>query len=174
MASKRREPETGMDQATLIGQLIEPALNAMGYDLVRVQLSGGQDLRLQVMAERTDRENMTVDDCADISRNVSAILDVEDPIASAYTLEVSSPGIDRPLVRLADYDRFAGFEARVETAVAVDGRKRFRGKLLGVDGDDVRIDVDGNACAVPFETIHRAKLILTDELIAASQNVHNA
>lgn len=163
-----------MDQATLIGQLVEPSLNAMGYDLVRVQLSGGQSLRLQIMAERTDRRDMTVEDCADISRNVSAILDVEDPIASAYTLEVSSPGIDRPLVRLEDYDRFAGFEARVETAVAVDGRKRFRGRLLGVDDDEIRIDVDGTTCSVPFDAIHRAKLILTDELIAASQGAHDA
>lgn len=163
-----------MDQATLIGQLIEPALNAMGYDLVRVQLSGGQNLQLQIMAERTDRQNMTVDDCADISRNVSAILDVEDPIKSAYTLEISSPGIDRPLVRLADYDRFAGFEARVETNIAVDGRKRLRGRLLGTDGEDVRIDVDGTEHAVPFGAILRAKLLLTDELIAANQQVQNA
>ena len=163
-----------MDQATLIGTLLEPSLNALGYDLVRVHLSGGENLRLQIMAERIDRREMTVEDCADISRNVSALLDVEDPIKNRYTLEVSSPGIDRPLVRLEDFDRFAGFEARIECAQPVDGRRKFRGQLLGVEAGDVRIDVDGTTCAIPFDDIHRAKLILTDELIAASQNTQNA
>lgn len=159
-----------MDQTTLIGELIEPSLASMGYDLVRVQLSGGQDLRLQIMAERSDREEMTVEDCADISRSVSAILDVEDPIKSAYTLEVSSPGIDRPLVRHEDYERFAGFEARVESTEPVQGRKRFTGKLHGVEAADILIEVDGEIYAVPFASIHRGKLILTDELIKAAQN----
>jgi ribosome maturation factor RimP len=163
-----------MDQAARIGELVEPSLNAMGYELVRVQLSGGENLRLQIMAERADRAEMTVDDCADISRNISAILDVEDPIKSAYTLEVSSPGIDRPLVRLDDFSRYAGFEARLESELPVDGRKRFRGKLLGVEANHVRIDVEGTGYSIPFENVHRAKLILTDELIAASQNDHNA
>jgi ribosome maturation factor RimP len=156
-----------MDQATMIGQLIEPSLNAMGYELVRVQLGGGENLRLQVMAERADRAEMTVDDCADISRNVSALLDVEDPIPGAYTLEVSSPGIDRPLVRLADFERFKGFDARVESRIAVEGRKRFSGRLIGVEGEDVVIEVEGTRYAVPHEFVHRAKLLLTDELIAA-------
>lgn len=159
-----------MDQTTLIGELIAPSLASMGYDLVRVQLSGGQDLRLQIMAERTDRAEMTVEDCADISRSVSAILDVEDPIKSAYTLEVSSPGLDRPLVRFEDYERFAGFEARVESTEAVEGRKRFTGKLHGIEAEDVLIEVDGEIYAVPFVAIHRGKLVLTDELIKASQN----
>jgi ribosome maturation factor RimP len=163
-----------MDQAARIGELVEPSLNAMGYELVRVKLSGGDNLRLQIMTERADRAEMTVDDCADISRNISAILDVEDPIKSAYTLEVSSPGIDRPLVRLDDFSRYAGFEARVESELPVDGRKRFRGKLLGVEANHVRIDVEGTGYSIPFENVHRAKLILTDELIAASQNDHNA
>ncbi len=163
-----------MDQAARIGELVEPSLNAMGYDLVRVQLSGGENLRLQIMAERADRVEMTVNDCADISRNISAILDVGDPIKSAYTLEVSSPGIDRPLVRLDDFSRYAGFEARVESELPVDGRKRFRGKLLGVEANHVRIDMEGTSYSIPFENVHRAKLVLTDELIAASQNDHNA
>jgi ribosome maturation factor RimP len=157
-----------MDQASLIGRLIEPTLNAMGYDLVRVQLSGGHNLRLQIMAERADRQEMTVDDCADISRNISALLDVEDPIRDSYTLEVSSPGIDRPLVRPEDYQRFTGFEARVETDTAIDGRKRFRGTLMGLEDGSILIDVEGTSHALPFERIHRAKLILTDELIAAN------
>ena len=156
----------------MIGKLVEPALNALGYDLVRVRLSGGEDLSLQIMAERADRAEMTVDDCAAISRNVSSLLDAEDPIPEAYTLEVSSPGIDRPLVRLEDYDRFAGFDARVESQTPIVDRKRFTGVLRGTDGDDVLIDVDGEIYEVPFHEIHRAKLILTDELIAASQNAH--
>lgn len=161
-----------MDQAAQVGKLVEPALNALGYDLVRVQLGGGGDLRLQIMAERADRAEMTVEDCATISRNISSLLDAEDPIPEAYTLEVSSPGIDRPLVRLEDYDRFSGFDARVESRVAVVDRKKFSGILKGIDGDDILIDVDGEIYEVPFADIHRAKLILTDELIAASQNAH--
>jgi ribosome maturation factor RimP len=160
-----------MDQATMIGQLIEPSLNAMGYELVRVLISGGENLRLQIMAERADRAEMTVDDCADISRNVSAILDVEDPIPNAYTLEVSSPGIDRPLVRLADFDRFKGFDARVESRIAVEGRKRFSGRLIGTEGEDVLIEVEGTRYAVPYEFVQRAKLLLTDELIAAGRGL---
>jgi len=161
-----------MDQAALVAKLVEPALNALGYDLVRVHFGGGCDLRLQIMAERADRAEMTVEDCASISRNISTLLDAEDPIPEAYTLEVSSPGIDRPLVRLEDYDRFAGFDARVESRTPVVDRKKFSGVLKGTDGDDILIDVDGEIYEVPFVEIHRAKLILTDELIAASQNAH--
>ena len=156
----------------MIGRLIEPVLHDMGYDLVRVQLSGGQDLCLQIMAERKDRAEMTADYCATISRQVSKLLDEEDPITDAYTLEVSSPGIDRPLVRLDDYDRFAGFDARVESREAVLGRKRFKGVLCGTEGNDILIEVDGETYAVPFRGIHRAKLLLTDELIAASQKAN--
>ena len=161
-----------MDQAALVAKLVEPALNALGYDLVRVHFGGGVDLRLQIMAERADRAEMTVEDCATISRNISTLLDAEDPIPDAYTFEVSSPGIDRPLVRLEDYDRFAGFDARVESRTPVVDRKKFSGVLKGTDGDDILIDVDGEIYEVPFVEIHRAKLILTDELIAASQNAH--
>ena len=161
-----------MDQAAVIARLVEPSLNAMGYDLVRVQTSGGDNLTLQVMAERIDRAEMTVEDCADISRNISTVLDVEDPISDAYTLEVSSPGMDRPLVRLDDFIRFSGFEARIDTRTAIVDRKRFRGLLDAVDGDIVRIVVDGETYDIPFDEITRAKLVLTDELIAASQNAY--
>src|SRR3546814_4087032 len=106
-----------MDRTTEVDRIIAPSLEAMGYELVRVHLSGAGRLTLQIMAERTDRATMTVEDCAEISRAVSALLDVEDPIAGPYTLEVSSPGIDRPLTPLADFDRFAGFDARVETQI---------------------------------------------------------
>ncbi|MEX2455123.1 MAG: ribosome maturation factor RimP [Rhodospirillaceae bacterium] len=158
-----------MDQTTFIGTLVEPSLRAMGYELVRVHLSGSENLRLQIMAERIDREEMTVEDCADISRNVSALLDVEDPIRNPYTLEVSSPGIDRPLVRFADYDRFSGHQARVESVEEVNGRKRFVGALAGTEGDSILIEVDGEIHSIPFDFIRRAKLVLTDELIAAGR-----
>ena len=157
-----------MDLARRVADLIQPSLEAMGYDLVRVQVIGRQRPRLQIMAERHDDVGMTVDDCAELSRAVSAILDVEDPIAGAYTLEVSSPGIDRPLVRLSDFDRFAGFEARVELGRLIDGRRRFQGRLVGTDGTTVRLAVDNGEVGVPFADIVRAKLVLTDELLAAA------
>jgi ribosome maturation factor RimP len=152
-----------------VGSLIEPTLEAMGYALVRVALVGGAARpTLQVMAERTDGTAMSVDDCADISEAVSAILDVEDPINGAYTLEVSSPGIDRPLVRKADYERFAGFEAKLETAQPIGGRKRFRGRLLATGENTVRVRLDsGEELELPFDGIAKAKLVLTDELIEA-------
>jgi len=153
-----------------IEALIAPSLEAMGYRVVRVAVTGGRRATLQIMAERSDDKAMTVDDCADISRTVSALLDVADPIAGAYTLEVSSPGIDRPLVRREDFARFAGFEARVELNEAHDGRRRFRGKLLGVEGDTVRLLVDDAPVALPLAAVTRAKLVLTDELLAASRD----
>lgn len=139
----------------------------MGYDLVRLMLVGKRGLTLQIMAERKDRRDMTVDDCAEISRALSAVLDVEDPIPGNYSLEVSSPGLDRPLVRRADYERFAGHEAKIEATVMIDGRKRFKGRLRGTRGDDVLIAGDWGEAAVPLASIVRAKLVLTDELMAA-------
>lgn len=155
--------------------LIAPTIDSMGYDLVRVLLQGKQRLVLQIMAERKDRRAMTVDDCADISRALSAVLDVEDPIDAAYTLEVSSPGIDRPLTRRDDFARFAGFEAKVEMARPVADRKRFRGRLLGLDDDGrIRLSDEHGEQLLPFEDVQKAKLVLTDELIAAtvSQQEH--
>lgn len=158
-----------MDLEERISALVAPSLDAMGYELVRVLLQGRQNPTLQIMAERRDRAPMTVDDCADISRAMSALLDVEDPIAAAYTLEVSSPGIDRPLTRRQDYERFAGFEAKLETTRPVDGRKRFRGKVLGVDPDDrVQLMVETGEIFIPLGEVKSAKLVLTDELIAAA------
>ncbi len=157
-----------MDQATDIEHLISPSVEAEGYDLVRVQFMGDNGDILQVMAERKDRRSVTVEDCADISRLVSAILDVEDPIVRSYVLEVSSPGIDRPLVRMEDYTRFAGFEAKVETARPIDGRRRFRGRLKGVSEGSVLMALDGTEAEIPFAEIRRGVLVLTDDLIAAS------
>jgi ribosome maturation factor RimP len=150
-----------------IGNLVRPTIEALGYRLVRIQVSGRQRPRLQVMAERADDQPMMVNDCATLSNAVSAVLDVEDPIVHSYTLEVSSPGIDRPLVQLSDYDRFAGFEARIEMARPIDGRRRFRGRLSGTEGDVVRVTVDGADVMLPFVDIQRAKLVLTDDLLAA-------
>ena len=159
-----------MDHTAEIGRLVEPSLDGMGYELVRVRLTGGDPPSLQIMAERKDRRDMTVEDCAKISRNLSAVLDVEDPISESYALEVSSPGIDRPLMRLQDYERFAGFEANIETKRPHDGHRKFTGRLAGVRGRSVAIGDETGEAEIPFDEIARAKLVLTDELIAASMN----
>lgn len=157
-----------------VAALIEGPLEEMGYELVRVQLSGGGRPVLQIMAERADGRAMTVEDCADISHALSVLLDAEDPIAGAYTLEVSSPGIDRPLTRPRDFERFAGFEARIETREAIDGRRRFRGRLLGIDQGVVAIETDQGRAEVPLAGIVKARLVLNDELIAAHQDGRGA
>ena len=152
-----------------IAQAIEPSLLAMGYRLVRVVITSGRRPTLQVMAERLDDHPMTVEDCTQISHSVSAILDVADPIAGAYMLEISSPGIDRPLVRAEDYDRFSGFEARIELARPIEGRKRFRGRLLGTSAESVRLATEAGEVRLPLADVSRAKLVLTDDLIAAAR-----
>ncbi len=148
-----------------IAAIIEPSLVNMGYSLVQIRMLQGGRRTLQIMAERRDGRNMTVDDCADISHSVSALLDVEDPIKEMYTLEVSSPGIDRPLVKIEDFARFAKFEAKLETKTPIEGRKRFKGRIAGVEGDDIVIEMDGARIPIPFHNVHAAKLLLTDELI---------
>lgn len=158
-----------MFDAGKIESMIGPSLAAMGYSIVRIAFTGGRRPTLQVMAERADTGVMTVEDCATVSHTVSALLDVADPIASAYMLEISSPGIDRPLTRRADYERFAGFEAKIEMQQPVDGRRRFRGKLMGLEGDDAKLLVGPETVRLPLGAIARAKLVLTDELIAATE-----
>jgi ribosome maturation factor RimP len=153
-----------------IARLIEPSLAAMGYHLVRVAMTGGRRATLQVMAERLDDLAMTVDDCAQLSHSVSALLDIHDPIVGSYTLEISSPGIDRPLVRREDYDRFIGLEAKIELATSVEGRKRFRGRLLGTVEGTIRLLTDAGEIGLPLDAVARAKLLLTDDLIAGAQN----
>jgi ribosome maturation factor RimP len=162
--------KTSEGQAAEVERLVAPAINAMGYAIVRILLSGNRRPRLQIMAERHDGTGMNVDDCASVSRAVAAILDVEEPIQGPYELEVSSPGIDRPLTRLADFARFAGFEARLETSFPVEGRRRWRGRLLGLAGEQVRLATEGGEVVLPFAGIARAKLLMTDELIAAAQS----
>ncbi|MBF0250944.1 MAG: ribosome maturation factor RimP [Alphaproteobacteria bacterium] len=159
-----------MDQAARITRMIAPTVEDMGFEIVRVQVTGANRPRLQIMAERADGTGIDVEDCAQISRAVSAVLDVEDPIGGAFTLEVSSPGIDRPLTRLKDFETWAGFEAKVELSAGIDGRKRFTGRLMGLnEDDDILIEDDeGEQHALAFDDVHRAKLLLTDELIAAA------
>lgn len=157
-----------------IAAIIEPSLAAMGYNIVQIRLIEGGRRTLQIMAERIDNKNMTVDDCADISYNVSALLDVEDPIQGAYNLEVSSPGVDRPLVKIVDFERFSGFEAKLETKLAIDGRKRFKGRLKGLQEKNILMETEeGTTSVIPFNMVRSAKLLLTDELLkkaAAEQN----
>jgi ribosome maturation factor RimP len=151
-----------------IAQIVAPTVNGMGFDLVRVRLMGGKRLTLQIMAERPDGR-MEIDDCADLSRALSAVLDVEDPIDREYSLEVSSPGIDRPLTRPQDFERWAGYVVKAETDALIDGRKRFKGVLEGFADGAARLTLDDGAqVALPFEALADAKLVLTDALIAAS------
>lgn len=149
-----------------IERLVTPALEAMGFTVVRVRLAGQPERTLQIMVELLDGSTVTVDDCGKISRSVSALLDVEDLIEGAYNLEISSPGLDRPLIKAADFERFAGYVAKIETHRPRDGRKRFRGRLLGLANDEVRIEAEDGVAAIPLAEIAAAKLVLTDELIA--------
>ena len=152
-----------------IAKMIEPSLTAMGYRVVRVMLVGGRRVTLQIMAERVDDAPLTLDDCTRISQSVSTLLDVDDPIPCAYTLEVSSPGIDRPLVRPEDYDRFSGFEAKIELRAPVDGRRRFRGRLLGTAEGGIRLATAVGETRLPLSLVARARLVITDELINTTQ-----
>ena len=147
-----------------LAEIITPVIEDMGFELVRVRLMGGKTQLLQIMADRPEG-GIEVDECGAISTAVSAVLDVEDPIIDAYTLEVSSPGIDRPLTRLKDFEEFEGFEAKIETAEPIDGRKRFKGVLAGVEGDEVMINIEEGTIGLHFDWLSDAKLVLTDELI---------
>lgn len=148
-------------------ELLDPVAEAAGYEIVRLRLMGGAERRkLQVMAERPDGE-MVVEDCAKLSRKISEVMDAADPIAGEYVLEVSSPGIDRPLTRPKDFETYQGYEVRLELDRLAEGRKRFRGVLAGLDGDQVGIDLEGEeeTAMVPLAWIVDAKLVLTDELM---------
>jgi ribosome maturation factor RimP len=155
--------------AEKIEATIVPSITDMGFELVQVKLMDGRSGQtLQIMAQRADG-SMSLDDCALISRQISAVLDVEDVISAAYRLEVSSPGIDRPLVKIADYAAYIGHAAKIETALPINGRKRFAGNLKAVEGDSIIITVDNKDHALPFMDIQSAKLVLTDALIKAHQ-----
>jgi ribosome maturation factor RimP len=151
-----------------IAEIVGPVIEDLGFELVRVRLMTGKESTLQIMAQKPDG-TIEVDDCGEISTAVSAVLDVEDPIVEAYTLEVSSPGIDRPLTRLKDFDQWAGYVAKIEMTELIDGRRRFKGTLAGTEGDEVLITLDDQAeeitIGLKFDWLSDAKLVLTDELI---------
>lgn len=151
--------------------LIAPEAEALGFDLVRVKMFGGAgDLTLQVMAERPDTRQLTIEDCAELSRRISDVMDAEDPIESEYRLEVSSPGIDRPLTRLKDFSDWSDHEARIQLTAPVDGRKVLTGMLTGVEGDRITIDLPKHGLmTIGFDQVGNAKLVLTDALIAATR-----
>lgn len=151
-----------------IADLIEPAIEDEGLELVRVRISG-QPKTLQIMVEKPDYAHTDVDDCARASRAVSVLLDVDDPITDNYQLEVSTPGIDRPLTREKDYAQFAGHLAKLETKELIEGRRRFKGTLMGVEDGAVTIDCEEFEAVIAFENIARGKLLLTDALIEASR-----
>ena len=147
-----------------LAEIITPVIEDMGYELVRVRLMSGKTSTLQIMADKPDG-GIEVDDLAQISTAVGAVLDVEDPIIDEYSLEVSSPGIDRPLTRLKDFANFEGYEAKIETDDMIDGRRRFKGELAGVEGNEVLINIEEGTVGLQFEWLSDAKLVLTDELI---------
>ena len=152
-----------------LAEIIGPVIEDLGFELVRIRLQGGKTATLQIMADRPEG-GINVDDCSDISTAVSAVLDVEDPLEDAYHLEVSSPGIDRPLTRMKDFATFEGYEARLETNQPIDGRKRFKGILAGTEGDEVLLNIEEagetHTIGLNFDWLSDAKLVLTDELIA--------
>jgi ribosome maturation factor RimP len=159
-------------RAARVAALVEPVLGSIGYRLVRVRISAFAGCTVQIMAERPDG-SLSIEDCEAVSRALSPVLDVADPIESAYHLEISSPGIDRPLVRRSDFDRYAGYIAHVEMQAPVDGRRRFRGELIGTEGDSARIRYETNAdestdALLRIDDMMEAKLVLTDALIAQS------
>ncbi|MEO9779135.1 MAG: ribosome maturation factor RimP [Sedimentitalea sp.] len=147
-----------------LAEIITPVIEDLGFELVRIRLMSGKQTTLQIMVDRPGG-GIEVDDCAEVSNAVSATLDVEDPILDTYALEVSSPGIDRPLTRLKDFDTYEGYEAKIETTELIDGRRRFKGELAGVEGEEVLINIAEGTIGLQFDWLSDAKLVLTDDLI---------
>ncbi|MDG2249065.1 MAG: ribosome maturation factor RimP [Paracoccaceae bacterium] len=145
-------------------EIINPILSDMGFELVRLRLISNKEITLQIMAARPDGY-INVDECAEISTGISAVLDVEDPILDTYNLEVSSPGIDRPLTRIKDFEAFEGYEAKIETVELIEGQKRFKGTLAGINGSEILINLDEGTIGLKFDWLAEAKLVLTDELV---------
>jgi ribosome maturation factor RimP len=145
--------------------LIEPTASGLGYRIVRVRVSGNRRKRLQIMAERVTDGQMGIDDCTKLSRALSPVFDLEDPIQGEFDLEVSSPGIDRPLIRIEDFERFIGFDAKLETAAMVDGQRRYKGVIKAVDGDEITLATDQGDAKLKYSALTDARLVLTDKLI---------
>ena len=153
--------------------IAKPIIQDMGFEVIRIRLIDGKSKLIQIMID-SPKMNITVDDCANISNELSAAIDVEDPYEDAFNLEVSSPGIDRPLTRLCDFDQWSGYEAKLETTSAIEGQKRFKGILSGTDDDEVLIKMDIGTIGLKFDWLSDAKLILTDELLRETlQNQKN-
>ena len=163
--------KTKTDMDSRVVAVADPVAADLGYHIVRVRVMSGKRSTVQIMAERISDGQMGVADCAKLSRALSSELEVEDPIHDAYVLEVSSPGLDRPLTAIKDFETYAGFTAKLELDRMIEGRKRFRGTLAGIDGNNVEIDLDGETetAQIPFDWLSEAKLVVTDELIAAGQ-----
>ncbi len=163
--------KTKTDIDARILALAEPLAQELGLRIVRVRVMSGKRSKVQIMTERLSDGQVSVDDCAGLSRALSSLMEVEDPIKDAYVLEISSPGLDRPLTDLQDFETYTGYLARIELDRFIEGRKRFRGIIAGYDGDNIEIDLDGekDRAEIPFNWISEAKLLITDELIAAGQ-----
>mgnify|MGYP005800273161 CR=1 FL=1 len=166
--------EKRMQNKHYLQDMLEPVIDGMGFDVVRILTIGQKNPTLQIMIERKDRRDIVVDDCAAVSRAVSEVLDAKDPIKDQYTLEVSSPGLDRPLTRPEHFSRFAGYEAKIETSEEVEKRKRFKGKIISMDEQKniIHFDMDGTEYAIPYDAVSKAKLIITDELLAEYAENH--
>jgi len=148
-------------------EILTPVIDNLGFELVRIMTIGVKSPTLQIMIERKDRENLVVDDCALVSRAISELLDEVDPIEGEYSLEVSSPGLDRPLTKLENFERFVGYEAKVETKAEVEGRKRFKGRIVKVDDQQqIIFEMEGREYIIPYDAVSKAKLVLNDELLA--------
>lgn len=164
--------ESAMSEMKELENLLTPTIDAMGFEVVRIMTIGLKNPTLQIMIERKDREPMVVDDCAMVSRAISEILDEKDPIDGEYSLEVSSPGLDRPLTKLENFERFAGYETKIETKTEVEGRKRFKGRIINVDDSEIiHFEMDGKEYLIPYHLIAKAKLVLNDELLAEAATV---
>lgn len=161
-------------QKHYLQDLIEPVVTAAGYELVRVMSIGQVNQTLQVMIDKLDGSDITVDDCAKVSHLLSDMLDEKDPIADKYSLEVSSPGLDRPLTKLEHFKRYVGYEIKLETEDKVENRKRFKGKITEVVNNNVVLMMDETAYTIPFDLITKAKLVVTDELWEEYQSAHEA
>lgn len=153
--------------------MLEPIISELGYETVRIITIGQANPTLQVMIDRLDGKDIVVEDCAKVSRKVSEVLDEKDPIKDQYNLEVSSPGLDRPLTKPEHFARFAGYEAKVETDELIENRKRFKGKIISIDGENtIRFEMDGTAYAIPFDAVSKAKIVITDELLQKYVDEH--
>ncbi len=153
--------------------MLEPVISELGYETVRIITIGQANPTLQIMIDRLDGKDIVVEDCAKVSRKVSEVLDEKDPIKDQYNLEVSSPGLDRPLTKPEHFARFAGYEAKVETDELIENRKRFKGKIISIDGENtIRFEMDGTEYAIPFDAVSKAKIVITDELLQKYVDEH--